>query len=161
MKRITRANIMGELVDKFSLQEYEREDFLFGEFVVPIYDIGAHVRHWVPERFRVQVTGNGDLIAAYVPDNEQWHIRKIDVMNEAGGNFDIDQVYLYKSALQAQYVFYNTTTPLPAGTVTIFSFPQDIVATFATLAHIHVNIANFVAGGWVTLHVLKEVEILR
>jgi len=161
MKRITRANIMGELVDKFSLEEHEREDFLFGEFVVPTYDVGAHVKHWVVERNRKTITGNGDNYVHSVPSNERWRMRRVVVINEAGGNFDIEQIYFYADAVAFQHIFYDTTTPIAAGTVNIFAFPQDVIMEKGGMSSMHFNVVNYVAGGYVSIHVLKEVEILR
>ena len=161
MKKITRASIIGELVDKFSLEEKEREEFLFGESVVPTYDIGQHVKKWTVVRDRIVVTGNGMLHLHTVPDNTRWRVRKLDVMNEAGGNFDIDQVFLFKNSVAVQYLFYDTTAPLANATVNIFAFSQDITMEKGELVDVGFNISNYVAGGYVTIHMLREVEILR
>ena len=161
MKRITRANVMGELVDKFALQEYEREDFLFGEFVVPTYDIGNHVKTWVCEEERKAISANGATHFFLIPVTELWHVRRIDVIHETGANFDIDQVFFYGSALKHQYLFYDTTTPIVSGTIKIFDLPQDVPMKTSQLINLYINVVNFVAGGYVSVHMLKEVEIIR
>ena len=152
---------MGELVDKFSLEEHEREDFLFGEFVVPVYDIGAHVANWESIEKRIAISADGPRTFFTIPEDAEWKIRRVDVIHEAGANFDIDQVFFYESTTKHQYLFYNTAAPITSGTVNLFELPQDITMKRNMLSTIEINVSNFVAGGYVSLNVLREVTVVR
>ena len=160
-KEITKANILQEIQDKFGLREWEATKFLFNETVMPIYDIDQHVRKWVCIRGRKPIAGNGAVSFFSVPPVERWHVRRLSVFHETGANFDIDQVFFYRGATECQYVFYDTTSPLTSGTVKIFEFPQDIPMEYGELADIRINVSNFVGGGYVALHMLREVETIR
>jgi len=161
MKRITRANIMGELVDKFALQEHEKEEFLFGEFVVPTYDIGAHVKGWESAEKRNAITADGTADFFNCPETERWNVRRVDVIHETGANFDVNQIFFYKSATEHQYLFFDETSPLQSGGVKIFDLPQDVMMDRGGFKGLRINVANFVAGGYISINMWREVETIR
>ena len=159
-KEITKANILQEIQNKFKLRDFEPEKFLFSEIVTPTYDIGDHVKHWESERFREQITANGVAVMCTVPDNERWRIRKVDVINEAGANYLINQVLFYGSATKNQYLYFNYTG-IASGGIELFSLRQDIFMEHGELDTFRINVASFVAGGYASVHILKEVETIR
>jgi len=160
-KEITKANIIQEIQNKFQLREFTPAQFLFDETVVPTYDMGQHVKAWDMSRGRVAVSANGTLIPYAVPETEQWRIRRLSLINETGGNFDVDQIFTYHPSVPTAitYVFYNTASPIGTGTVKIFEFPQDI--PMSPGEHVMINISNYVGAGYVSVHMLKEVETIR
>ena len=162
-KEITKAILLQELKDKFELRDFEAARFLFDETVVPTYDIGEHVKLWESARSRIAIAANGSTHFFRVEMDERWSVRKIDVFNETGGNFDITQVYLYTDVNTNQFLFHDTVAPIANGTVTMFDLPQDIRMERANggLEFLYLTVANFVAGGYVTVHMLKEVETIR
>jgi len=156
MKRITRAKIMGELVDKFSLQEYEREDFLFGEFVVPTYDIGAHVKHRTNKYFQTSVTGTGPLSFAFIPSGERWTLHRYDVVF-MGLTFTVSGIYTRRGVAATQFCYldlgaakaasYHIALPQPA-----ILDPGDVI---------YVNVDGFTSTNALRLYLDYEVEELR
>ena len=160
-KEITKASILQEIQNKFGLRDFESERFLFGELVTPIYDIAPHVRNWVTERYRSSVTGNGPVQILYVPADTEYRIRRVSVLHETGANFDIDQVFLEGVGNAVQYLFYDTVAPITSGTVKLFEPTQDIPMRKGDLIYMWFNVSNYVAGGFVSVHVLKEEEIVR
>ena len=160
-KEITKSNILVELTDKFGLRDYEREDFLFSEFVLPTYDIGAHTKKWEIARHRKPVGANGVFEFFVVPANEEWRVRRLTLIHETGANFDIDQLYHYnfKVATDINYLFYDTTAPITTGKVKIFEFPADIPMAYQD--RLIANVSNYVAGGYISLHILREVTVIR
>ena len=160
-KEITKSIILQEMQDKFQLRDFESARFLFDETVIPTYDVGAHVKHWTVTRDRQVVSGNGALFFHVVPYDERWRVRKIDVYSETGGNFDIDQIFIATAGTEYQYLFFNTAAPIANGTVNMFNLPQDIAMQRSMLYTVYINVANFVAGGYVAIHMLREVETIR
>ena len=160
-KEITKSIILQEIADKFALRDFEPEKFLFGEYVIPTYDIAPHVRNWVNTRHRIEVTGNGSYQILYVPATERYHVRRMSLLHETGANFDIDQVLIAGLSGSVQYLFYDTVAPITSGTVKIFEFIQDIPMQQGSLWEMMFNVSNFVTGGYVATHVLNEEEILR
>ena len=159
-KEITKASILQEIQNKFKLRDFEPEKFLFSEMVTPTYDIGDHVKHWESERCREQITANGVTIMCTVPENERWRVRKIDVINEGGANFKINQVFFYGSATKLQYLYFNNAG-IASGAVEFFPLEQDIFMEHDEMNTLQLNVIDFVAGGYVAVHVLKEVETIR
>ena len=160
-KEITKAIILQQIQEKFGLRELESEIFRFSEMVIPIYDIGMHVKNWDLQRYREEITGNGSLHFITVPDNERWKMRRIIVVAEAGGTYNIAIIYIYhpSHSTDNNYIFYNTVAPIAAGTVTIFEFPQDIPVEEGD--NIDINISGFSVGGYTSIHILREVETIR
>ena len=159
-KEITKVDIIQQIQDKFKLREFETSSFLFSEKVVPTYDIGQHVKQWALHRDRIEITGNGGAYFPDVPQTEQWRIRRITLIHETGANFDITQFAYYATGeISFDYLFYDTTTPIASGTVKIFQLPQDLILSHGM--RFFITIANFVAGGYVAMHTLREVETLR
>ena len=160
-KEITKANILQEIQNKFGLRDFEPERFLFGEFVTPVYDIEHHVKTWTTIRYRTQVTGNGAVAILLVPGNKEYNIRRVNVLHETGANFDIDQVFFDGQSNAVQYLFYDTAAPITSGTVKIFALTQDIIMSKNDLKAFYYNVSNFVAGGYVSVHVTLEDVTVR
>lgn len=77
---------MQELVEKFELQQYEKSPFLFGETIIPTYDIGKHLEKWVAKDSGQSITGVGYYVFYTVPNSERWHIRNITVAGASGSH---------------------------------------------------------------------------
>ena len=92
-KEITKAHILQQIQDKFSLREFEAAKFLFSETVLPIYDMGQHLyERW--QKYATQsVTTTGGLQFYTVPDDEQWTLSLYDVVFMTGA-YTVAGVYV-------------------------------------------------------------------
>ena len=74
-KEITKSIILQEIQDKLKLREFEPDNFLFSETVIPTYNIEQHLLHWEVLVETVSITSATNFLFFTVPDNERWTLR--------------------------------------------------------------------------------------
>ena len=94
-KEITKAHILQQIQDKFSLREFEAAKFLFSETVLPIYDMGRHLYEQWQKHVTESVTEMGTVLFYSVPDDEQWTLSRYDVVFMTGA-YTIAGIYIVR-----------------------------------------------------------------
>ena len=84
-KEITKAFILQQIQDKFKLREDIPERFLFGETVIPTYNVEQHLLSWEVKRVAISITSADSFVAFTVPDNERWTLRAYTIIYLAPG----------------------------------------------------------------------------
>ena len=106
-KEITKAFILQELQDKFSLREFEPAKFLFDETVIPTYDINPHIVHPVIVFASVEITSAPDAYNFFVvPENERWWLQGYNVVFMATGAYTVTGLFMhhFNDATNMQYL---------------------------------------------------------
>ena len=103
-KEITKAIILQELQDKFKLRDFDPAKFLFDETVVPVYDIGYHVKEHKSEYSEVSITSASAFLFFTVPDNERWSLSRYDVVFMGVGGYTVTGVYLWRKTNEYVYL---------------------------------------------------------
>ena len=104
-KEITKSIILQEIQDKFKLREFDPAAFLFDETVVPVYEIGEHLKTWRVYNHSESITSTGDKLFFTVPPNERWTLRSYMVLFYSEGAYQVSGVYLaYRDAL-SDYIY--------------------------------------------------------
>lgn len=103
-KEITKAIILQEIQNKLKLREFASSNFLFDETVVPIYDIGPHLLKWETKREIVSITSATNFLLFQVPQNEQWKVRRYNVIFHAVGAYTLTGIYIRRSATDFLYL---------------------------------------------------------
>ena len=93
-KEITKAVILQEIEDKFKLREYMPEKFLFGETVIPVYDLSDHLKHSQAAYIVRSVTGTGALLFTTVPANQRWLLNGYNVVFMGAGAYTVAGVFV-------------------------------------------------------------------
>ena len=94
-KEITKSRILQEMQDKLCLREFEPDNFLFSETVLPVYDVGPHLREQWQKWVVKNITATGAVYFYMVPDDEQWTLSRYDVVFMTGA-FTVAGVYLVR-----------------------------------------------------------------
>jgi len=119
MKKITKAIILQRLVDRFKLQEYTKEDFVFLEEVLPVYELRPLLVEHAAGSDMSLVSTAGELILITVPDDERWELLTWSYRHSAGVH-TIDTI----SVVRKKYA------------VAVYLSMQDIVANDYVLEHL-------------------------
>ena len=155
-KEITKSYILQQLQDKFKLREYVHEPFLFGETVIPTYDVGIHLSEWHVKTETISITSATGFIYYAIPENERWTLRGYYVLFLGAGAIKCSGVYIrrqpelesvYLDLLKAQDVSY------------IVNLPQPVVLDAGS--HLGLLIDTYVSTQDLTLKIDVKVEEIR
>ena len=121
-KEITKSYILQQLQDKFKLREYIHEPFLFGETVIPTYDVGIHLSEWHVKTETVSITSAIGFTFYTIPENERWTLRGYYILFYGAGAIKCSGVYvkrppelesIYLDLLKARDESYIVNLPQP------------------------------------------------
>lgn len=97
MKKITKAILMQQLVDRFKLQEHVREEFVFLEEVLPVFELKSLLDDWdIRYTGALGVTAISLIKVLEAPMNERITIRDIEI-NQASGTFTYISIILVRN----------------------------------------------------------------
>ena len=138
-KEITKARILQQLEEKFSLRELDPEIFRFSEMVMPTYDIQREIEHFTAQYFTVSITsGPAGFALKVVPRNERWHVRGYNVIFMASGAYALTGIYIkrhlellsnsfiYLDMKEGQTASYAVNLPQP-----VVLEPTDVIYVYA------------------------------
>jgi len=122
-KEITKAIILQELQDKFQLRDFDPAKFLFDETVVPVYEVGDHLKTWEVLHATLPMTSATSFQFFTVPATERWVLRAYQVIYGAPGAIKGTGLYIsmrpngsdimYLDMTKNQEISYLTNLPHP------------------------------------------------
>ena len=105
-KEITKAFILQEIQDKFTLREFEAAKFLFSETVIPVYNIETHLEKWTADFKDKSITGTGGVSFFTVPSDEKWTLWRYDIVFMAAGAYTVSGAYTHRFSNAAGQICY-------------------------------------------------------
>ena len=162
-KEITKAYILQELQDKFKLRDLVPAKFTFEESVVPIYDIGNHIKYRTAQFHDEEITSIGSVVFFTVPDNEKWELERYDVVFHGVPSFTIAGVFIIRASQQggnvsgSAYNYLDLEAAQNASYIRALPFPVDL-APGDTLS---VNIDGFTSALHLRLYLDYVMEEIR
>ena len=104
-KEITKAYILQEIQDKFTLREFEPDKFLFSETVIPIYNVAPHLTKNEVRHNTISITNAGAFVFFTVPENERWFLRAYQVIFGATGAHKGTGLYIGDRPGAGDYIY--------------------------------------------------------
>jgi len=154
-KEITKAILLQQLQDRFKLRDYETEKFLFSETVIPIYDIGKLIPHYINGYTSVNITSASAFKFHTVPMNERWQLERYDVVPMGAGAFTIAGVYLQRALSDFIYL------DLEAGQTAAYHVNLPVTVTMEPGDALWVNIDGYTSTQALRLYIDYAVEEIR
>ena len=148
-KEITKAFILQQIQDKFKLRELEPEVFRFSEEVVPVYDIGQHLKIWESYREVVSITGSGAVDILTVPATERWLLRAYTVVFVSGA-YTIAGVYILRNTKRDENDF--SYLDLTAGQSSSYLRTLPVPVVLEPGDELKFNIDGYTSSGSVVFH---------
>ena len=105
-KEITKAYILQQLEDRFKLREYQKEDFLFSETVIPVYNIESHLFKWAVAFVEAAITTTGGKHFFIVPDTERWVLNGYNVIFMGAGAYTVAGIYITRADSGTDLFYY-------------------------------------------------------
>ena len=155
-KEITKAFILQQIQDKFGMREFETAKFLFDETVVPVYDIGHHLRNCEARHCVTSVASAAAKILATVPDNERWFINGYTSVF-VGGAYTVAGVYVTRKDTPTIFVYLD----LAAAQSISYTINLPKVLRMDPGDALYVNVDGYTSAGQFHLELDYEVEEIR
>ena len=154
-KEITKAIILQEIQNKFTLREFDSAKFLFDETVVPVYNIEQHLTRPYTDLNNPSVTGTGGVECFEVPDNEIWTLSVYELIFMTGV-FTAAGVYIDRVEKHSSNATFYLDLTADQNTSYTHVLPQPVVLYPGD--KIMVNIDGYTSTGvfWLIADVLKE-----
>jgi len=152
-KEITKAIILQEIQDKFSLREFDPAPFLFDEKVTPTYNIEQHLGEWVTSYAQKTITSApASHIVFAVPEDERWTFNVYNVIFMAAGAYKVTGVFIHRLSGADVYL------DMKAGQTVSYAvaLPQPIVLNPLESIQIYIDDYTSTANIRVYLNFLRE-----
>ena len=156
-KEITKAIILQEIQDKFKLREFAPSQFLFDETVVPVYEIGSHLRKWGSKRFVIPISSATGHHVHTIPATEKWTLRAYTVVFFSGA-YTIAGMYIVRNKGEATTFSYLDLTAAQSVSY-LHTMEQPVV--LEPLDKIYINADDYTSTGNVYLYLDYMTEEVR
>ena len=157
-KEITKAFIIQQIQDKFTLRELIPETFSFGETVVPVYNIEQHLEEHIGVYEQISITSTGAKVCFTVPENEKWMFSRYTVVFMGGGAYTVTGVYIHRRTANPAFFMY---LDMEAGRTASYhiNLTQPVVLTGGDTIEVYVD--GFTSTQDLRLYLDYMREILR
>ena len=156
-KEITKARIIQELEDKFKLREFLSEPFLFGETVVPVYNIEQHLGSRKIRYLEVNITGTGGVLFYTVPDDEKWFVSSYNIIFMGAGAYTVAGMYIARKFAAATFMYLDMT----AGQTVSYAVDLPKILILEPGDKMYINIDGYTAPQDLRLYIDVMIEELR
>ena len=156
-KEITKAIVLQQIQDKFSLREFEPAPFLFDETVVPVYNIGTHFKHFYVQEKTESITSASGTRFFTVPDTERWIFSNYNITFMTG-TYTVTGLYSFRIRTSEFNSIYFDQELGRSGSYAI-NLPTPVVLNPGDTLEILVD--GYTATGDLRLTVDTEVEEIR